>query len=146
MKVSKTYNWFKTDIQQPITSLPKAILTALIVMLINLGLETFSQLIYLTEDKKVGLYYSFIPEDLYSTPPRNLLRGALSPVMAKEKCFKRLAEGRHIVPGQQAQRKLELSPSGGDNHGESSTLFKRRADPRNEELSSSRRTKGSARS
>ena len=45
---------------------------------------------------------------LYSAPSRNLLRGALSPAMAKEKCLKKLAEGRHIVPEEQAQRKREL--------------------------------------
>jgi len=79
----------------------------------------------------------------YSAPSRNLLRGAFSLATAKEKCLKKLAEGRHIVPGQQAQRKREFIPSGGANHREISTLFKRRAGPRNQELTS-RRTKGSA--
>ena len=59
-------------------------------------------------------------------------------------CLKKLAEERQIVPGQQAQRKRELITGGGANHRESSTLFKRRAGPRNQELPSSRRTKGSA--
>src|SRR6218665_63937 len=31
---------------------------------------------------------------LYSAPSRNLLRGALSPATANEKCLKKLAEGR----------------------------------------------------
>ena len=35
--------------------------------------------------------------------------------MAKEKCRKKLPERRHIVPGQQAQRKREFIPSGGAN-------------------------------
>src|SRR6218665_361941 len=47
---------------------------------------------------------------LYSATKINLLRAALSPATAKEKCLKKLAEGRHIVPGQQAQRK-ELIPN-----------------------------------
>ena len=34
---------------------------------------------------------------LYSAPSRNLLRGAFSPATSKEKCHKKLAEGRHIV-------------------------------------------------
>jgi len=34
---------------------------------------------------------------LYSAPSRNLLRGALSPAMVKEKCLKKLAERRHVV-------------------------------------------------
>jgi len=37
---------------------------------------------------------------LNSAPSRNLLRGVLSPATAKEKCLKKLAEGRHIVLGQ----------------------------------------------
>src|SRR6218665_3818018 len=49
---------------------------------------------------------------LYSTPSRNLLRGNISPVRAKEKCLKKLAERRHVVPGQQAQCKRKLIPSG----------------------------------
>ena len=36
---------------------------------------------------------------LCSAPSRNLLRGALSPVTAKEKCLKKLAERRHVVLG-----------------------------------------------
>ena len=35
---------------------------------------------------------------LYSAPSRNLFKGALSPTTAKEKCLKKLAEGKHIVP------------------------------------------------
>src|SRR6218665_3654455 len=46
---------------------------------------------------------------LYSAPSRNLLRGALSPATAKEKCHKKLAERRHAVLGQQAQCKRESS-------------------------------------
>ena len=34
---------------------------------------------------------------LYSAPSRNLLWGALSPAMAKEKCLRKLAERRHAV-------------------------------------------------
>ena len=37
---------------------------------------------------------------LCSAPSRDLLRGALSPDTAKEKCLKNLAERRHVVPGQ----------------------------------------------
>jgi len=48
-----------------------------------------------------------------------------------------------IVPGQQAQRKREFTPSGGANNRESSTLFKRRAGQRNQELATSQRTKSS---
>src|SRR6218665_869596 len=50
---------------------------------------------------------------LYSAPSRNILRGALSPATAKDKCLKKLAERRHIVPGQQAQRRREFIPSWG---------------------------------
>jgi len=46
-------------------------------------------------------------------------------IKAKEKCLRKLAKRRHIVPGQQAQRKREFIPRRGDNHRESSTLFKR---------------------
>src|SRR6218665_2370928 len=67
---------------------------------------------------------------LYSAHSRNLLRGALSPATAKEKCLKKLAERRHVVPRKQVQCKRELIPSGGANNRESSTLFKRRAGPR----------------
>src|SRR6218665_1826740 len=70
---------------------------------------------------------------LYTALSRNLLRGALSPATAKEKCLKKLAEGRHIVPGQHAQRKRKFFPSGGANHREISTLFKRRAESVNSE-------------
>src|SRR6218665_1025242 len=53
--------------------------------------------------------YSFIHSRYsYSTPSRNLLRGTLSPATDKEKCLKEIAERRHIVPGQQAQRKREF--------------------------------------
>jgi len=48
----------------------------------------------------VGTYivHSFIHSGyLYSAPSRNLLRGALSPAMVKEKCLKKLAERRHVV-------------------------------------------------
>src|SRR6218665_1175488 len=42
--------------------------------------------------------HSFIHSGyLYSTPSRNLLRGALSPATVKEKCLKKLAERRHVV-------------------------------------------------
>jgi len=58
--------------------------------------------------------------------------------------LKKLAEIRHVVPGQQAQCKRELIPSAGANNRKSLTLFKRRAGPRNQELTTSRRTKGSA--
>src|SRR6218665_3495101 len=75
-------------------------------------------------------------------PPRGVL--IRSPVPAKEKCLKTLAERRHVVPWQQAQCKRESIPSGGANNIESSTLFKRRAGPRNQELTTSRETKGSA--
>ena len=54
-----------------------------------------------------GLYqipsygHSFIHSGYFhSAPSRNLLRGTpspLSPATAKEKCLKKLAEGRHIV-------------------------------------------------
>src|SRR6218665_1993470 len=81
---------------------------------------------------------------LYSGPSRNLLKSALSQAMAKDKCLKKLAERRCIVLGQQAQHKREFIPSGGASHRESSTLFKRRVGPRNQELTTSRRTKGSA--
>src|SRR6218665_1447274 len=81
---------------------------------------------------------------LYSTPSRNLLRGALSPATTKEKCLKKLGGSRHIAPGQQAQRKRKFIPSGGANHRESSTQFKRRVGPRNQELTMSPRTKSSA--
>ena len=60
---------------------------------------------------------------MHSAPSRNLLRGALSPATAKEKFLEKQAERRHIVPGQEAQRKREFSPSGGANYRESSTLF-----------------------
>src|SRR6218665_1133480 len=50
--------------------------------------------------------HSFIHSGcLYSTPSRNLLRGALSPAKAKEICLKKPADRRQIVPGQQAQGK-----------------------------------------
>ena len=58
---------------------------------------------------------------LYSALSRNLLRGALSPATAKEKCLRKLAERRHVVPGQQAPCKRELIPGGGANNRESST-------------------------
>ena len=46
----------------------------------------------------LGLIHSFIhSEYLYSAPSRNLLRGILSPAMAKEKRLKKLAERRHVV-------------------------------------------------
>src|SRR6218665_1552496 len=45
---------------------------------------------------------------LHSAPSRNLHRAALSPATAKEKCLKKLAERRHIVPRQHAQRRREL--------------------------------------
>ena len=57
-------------------------------------------------------FYSFIHSGyLYSAPSRNLLRGALSPATAKEKCLEKLAERRHIVPGQEVQCKRASSPS-----------------------------------
>ena len=57
--------------------------------------------------------HSFIHSGyLYSTPLRNLLRGALSPATAKEKCLKKLAQRRH-VPGQEVQCKREFITSGG---------------------------------
>ena len=40
---------------------------------------------------------------LYNTLSKNLLRGALSPATAKEKCLKTLAERRHIIAVQKAQ-------------------------------------------
>src|SRR6218665_2446108 len=79
--------------------------------------------------------HSFIHSGyLYSAPSRNLLRGALSPATVKEKCLKKLAERRHVVLRQQAECKREFIPSGGANNRESSTLLKRRAGPRNQEL------------
>ena len=51
---------------------------------------------------------------LYSTPSRNLLRGSLSPTTAKEKCLEKLAEKRHIVPGQEAQ--LHVPPKDDKNY------------------------------
>src|SRR6218665_2567005 len=91
--------------------------------------------------------HSFIHSGyLYSAPSRNLLRGALSPATVKEKCLKKLAERGHVVLRQQTECKREFIPSGGANNRESSTLLKRRAGQRNQELPTSRRTKGSARS
>src|SRR6218665_825334 len=56
--------------------------------------------------------HSFIHSGyLYSAPSRNLIRGALSPATAKEKCLKQLAERRHIAPGQLAEYKREFIPS-----------------------------------
>ena len=44
--------------------------------------------------------HSFIHSGyLYSAFSKNLLRGALSPATAKEKCLEKLAERTHIVPG-----------------------------------------------
>ena len=63
--------------------------------------------------------------DIYSTASRNLLKGALSPATAKEKCLKKLAEGRHVVPGKHAQRKMEFIRSGGANHRERSMMTAR---------------------
>jgi len=55
------------------------------------------------------LIHSFIHSgNLYSAPSRNLLGGALSQATAKEKCLKKLAEGRHIVQGQEAQCKTDI--------------------------------------
>src|SRR6218665_1836063 len=94
---------------------------------------------------RASLIHSFrILSYLHSAPSRNLLRGALSPATAIEKCPKKLTERRHVVPGQQAECKREFISSGGANNRESSTLFKRRAGPRKQELTTSRRTKGSA--
>jgi len=59
-----------------------------------------------------------------SAPSKNLLRGALSPATAKEKCLKKLAE-RRDVPGQQAQCKRKFIPSGGANDRESSLRAER---------------------
>ena len=44
---------------------------------------------------------------------------------AKEKCLKKFAKAKHIVPGQQEQRKREFIPRGGAHHRESSTLLRR---------------------
>src|SRR6218665_1174718 len=80
----------------------------------------------LAQDSKLAAIISFIQSGyLYSAPSGNLLRGALSPATVKEKCLKKLAERRHIVPRQQAQCKREFIPSGGVNNRESSTRFKR---------------------
>ena len=49
----------------------------------------------------------------------------------------KLAERRHVVLRQQAECKREFIPSGGANNRESSTLLKRRAGPRNQELTTS---------
>ena len=38
--------------------------------------------------------------------------------MAKEKCLKKLAERRQVVPGQEAECKREFIPSGGANNRE----------------------------
>jgi len=71
-------------------------------------MDTCSKLVDMHQQK----FNSFIHSGyLYSTPSRNLHRGALSPVMVKEKCLKKLAEGRHIVPGQQTQHKREFDRS-----------------------------------
>ena len=89
--------------------------------------------------------FSFIHSGyLYNAPSRNLLRGMLSRAKVKEKCFKKLAERRHVVLEQQAQCKREFIPSGGANNRVSSMLFKHRAGPRNQELTTSRRMKGLA--
>src|SRR6218665_389810 len=86
----------------------------------------------------IVLFHTFIHSGyLYSAPSRNLVRGARSPAMAKEKCLKELAERRRIVPLQQAEYKREFIPSGGANDRESSMLFKHRAGPRNQELTMS---------
>jgi len=52
---------------------------------------------------------------LYSAPSRNLLRVALSPATAKEKCLEKLAVRRHNVPRQEGQCKREFIPSWGVN-------------------------------
>src|SRR6218665_1829714 len=83
----------------------------------------------------------FIP-DIYIAPLQETCSEALS-AKAKKRCLKKLAKRRHIVPGQQAQHRRELIPGRGANHRECSTLFKRRAGPRNQELTTSRRTKSS---
>jgi|SRR6218665_32468 len=88
-----------------------------------------------TKIKRTKFSNSFIHSGyLYSTTSRNLLRGVLSPATAKGKCLKSLQKKRHVVPGQQAQCKREFIPSGGANNRGSSTLFNRRAGPRNQEL------------
>ena len=47
---------------------------------------------------------SFIP-NIYIAPLEEIYSEALSvQLQAKRKCLKKLAEGRHIVPGQQAKR------------------------------------------
>ena len=48
-------------------------------------------------------------------PFQETYSGAISQATAKEKRLKKLAEGRHIVPGQQAQRKKKFdgTPLGG---------------------------------
>jgi len=75
---------------------------------------------------------------LYSAHLGNLLRGALNSATAKRKGLKKFAERRRnsrAVPRQQAQHKKEfILPSEGTKHRESSTLLKRRAGPRNQEL------------
>src|SRR6218665_466351 len=86
--------------------------------------------------------HSFIL-DIYIAPLQEAYSEALS-VQLWSKRNKKLAERRHVVPRQQAQCKRELILSGGANNRESSTLFKHRAGPRNQELTTSRRTKGSA--
>jgi len=44
--------------------------------------------------------------NIYIAPLQETYSEALSPAMTKEKCLKKLAEGRHIVPVQQAQHKV----------------------------------------
>src|SRR6218665_4189822 len=48
--------------------------------------------------------HSFMP-GIYIAPLKETYSGALSPATAKEKCLKKLAERRHIVPRQQVQGK-----------------------------------------
>jgi len=85
-------------------------------LMISWALLAFSTLkVCLRFPKFCGLilfYWLFIHSGyLYSTPSRNL-----SPTTAKEKCLKKLEERKHIVPGQQAQRRRKFIPSGGSNY------------------------------
>src|SRR6218665_3776546 len=76
--------------------------------------------------------HSFIP-DIYIAPLQETYSEALSvQLWPKRNVFKKVVERRHIVLGQQAQRKRELIPSGGANHRESSMETTHRyPDPRN---------------
>src|SRR6218665_3422847 len=98
----------------------------------------------LFEFSLLSFTHSFIPDIyiVYIAPFKETYSEALSVQLRPTRNIcKKLAEGRHVVRGQQAECKREFIPSGGANNRESSTLFKRRAGPRNQKLTTSRRTK-----